>query len=88
VPGNEESRKDAMSSILEKNPDAFKPKVTSENSLLRHYKGCNCKRSGCCKRYCECFQINIRCSDICKCTGCGNKEENNAGKKKRRRDCK
>ena len=88
LPNNEETRKDAMTVILEKNPDAFKPKVTTENSLVRHYKGCNCKRSGCCKRYCECFQINIKCTDMCKCTGCGNREGPLSCKKKRSKKCK
>ena len=50
----------------------------SENckeSAKRHFKGCNCKRSGCQKKYCECFLQGVVCSDLCKCEGCKNCEK-------------
>ncbi|KAH9754117.1 CRC domain-containing protein TSO1 [Citrus sinensis] len=54
-----------------RNPLAFAPKVIrSTDSTVelgdeanktpasaRHKKGCNCKRSSCLKKYCECFQV-------------------------------
>lgn len=58
------------------------------DSQQKHYKGCNCKKSGCLKRYCECFQMGVECTEHCKCTGCKNcinqekeNDSNSIGKK-------
>ncbi|XP_042001763.1 protein tesmin/TSO1-like CXC 2 isoform X1 [Salvia splendens] len=41
-------------------------------SSARHKRGCNCKKSMCLKKYCECYHSNVGCSDGCRCEGCKN----------------
>ena len=62
----EETRK----AIQSRDPLAFQPTILSGQ---RHKKGCHCKRSHCLKKYCECFQAGIKCSELCKCEDCHNK---------------
>ncbi|XP_056159219.1 uncharacterized protein LOC115682639 isoform X1 [Syzygium oleosum] len=41
-------------------------------SSVRHIRGCNCKKSQCLKKYCECYQVKAGCSHECNCEDCCN----------------
>lgn len=64
------ARDEAVVGVLERNPNAFRPKVVEGEK--HHKKGCNCKKSGCLKKYCECFQAGVLCTESCGCVGCKN----------------
>jgi len=64
-----EEREKAVKMCLERNPLAFKSKESAEEQARLHQRGCNCKRSGCLKNYCECYEAKISCSANCRCLG-------------------
>jgi len=77
-----EKRQKFIDQVKEKNPLAFTPKIDKNNEsssknnqlLIKHNKGCNCRKSNCLKKYCECFQAGVKCTDLCKCEDCRNSD--------------
>jgi len=78
---HEKQRQKAIKQCLDRNPSAFKPKIGRQGNETdrRHNRGCNCKRSGCLKNYCECYEAKIPCHEACKCIGCKNVDEDASG---------
>ena len=57
--------------------------ANSNNSIYNHINNsnqrlsCNCTKSNCLKKYCECYKQGISCNSYCRCILCNNTNYNN-----------
>ncbi|KRX07069.1 hypothetical protein PPERSA_05233 [Pseudocohnilembus persalinus] len=49
--------------------------VQNSKKTVVYKQGCTCKKSHCIKKYCECFNKQIKCTKNCSCRDCHNQEE-------------
>lgn len=70
-------RNQFLEELSTKNPTAFLNKIKQVNNweVQLHSRGCNCKKTGCLKDYCECHAAGVGCTNLCHCQDCANINE-------------
>ena len=72
------ARDDCIEEIRKRKPEAFvvnKGEVENRNGegiLISNKRSCNCKKTKCLKKYCDCYTGGSHCNSDCKCEDCQN----------------
>lgn len=48
--------------------------INPHDPYLKHLTFCTCKKFYCQKKYCQCFEKNLKCGNFCFCLNCLNRE--------------
>lgn len=67
-----EARSKVITITKQINSTAFADKVKKVGDKLINIRGCNCVKSNCTKKYCECYKFGTGCTEICSCIDCEN----------------
>lgn len=67
-----EARSKVITITKQINSTAFTDKVKKVGDKFINIRGCNCVKSNCTKKYCECFKFGTGCTEICSCIDCEN----------------
>ncbi|KAL5662494.1 hypothetical protein ACJX0J_029619, partial [Zea mays] len=76
------SRQKRMSMKINRRPEANTEPMEDahhSSSSTPPKRGCNCKKSSCLKKYCDCYQDGTGCSLFCRCDDCQNPFGKNEG---------
>jgi len=63
-----------FNSYINKPPPKEKSEVQNDLEIL-----CNCTKSNCTKKYCECFKAGEGCKELCRCINCENDKKLSSG---------
>jgi hypothetical protein len=72
-PSHRKKKEAAVKRLLKKKGTvAFRNESLEKKRAIAEREGCNCKKSRCVRKYCECYAAGLVCRDNCRCEDCGN----------------